>query len=218
LQRRPRNPRNRNDDDGKLEDWEIEMNKNMPDLWGDPKIYTPTKFTPSDLVTNRIATASSTPVGNQASVQAAFARLSKRDDTYWTVDREMARKLNRGEAMRFANEEERVRIVALANEMTFETSIKKSRQKKSYVAPIKSEYASIDKKSREELVDRVLKGDYREMAPKETTKGKKKQEDTSDAASVAKAIWLNGTYTPTQGKGFMGMLNRFITPPAKGKA
>jgi hypothetical protein len=171
----------------------------------EPQPYVPETFTAESLVTNRVAIASGTQIGAKASMQEAMARLARRDDTSFTIDAELARKLGRGELLRFRNADEKARIVALAEENAQNTSEKIGRKKGKHVEPVKVGFQSVAGAERKALVDKVLKGKYDQ--PKLAVK-KGQKEGTH--GNVKTALHMNETYNKTTGQGFLDMLKKLV--------
>jgi len=154
-------------------------------------------LTTKDLITSRIATASSIPSAQHASFNAALAKLSKRDDTSFGWDRSLAHKLKRGEVVRFKDNDEKLRAVALAQEFADNAALKASVRKGKTLQPHKIEFSSPDDKYRAQLVDTTMRGIY-----------KVSQNQSSD--HVARNLSMNDSYTTKPGKGFLAALRRLV--------
>lgn len=172
--------------------------------------FTPEVFTAAALITNRTAVASGTPAAAKASVQGAMARLGRRDDTSFANDAELARRFGRGEVMRFKDGDERMRVVALAEEYADDIAGRRGRKKDMYVETEKVGFQSVSGVHRGALVDKVLKGKYEDLVSGEGT-----GRDGDAYQAVQKALTRNETYHPTAGKGFMDMLAKFMPLPSK---
>jgi hypothetical protein len=183
-----------------------------------PTPFVPETFTPETLITNRIATASSTTLGYQATVQAALARLSRRDDTSFGYDDALARKVAHGGLVRFKDEDEKRRILALAEEHAMDTTAKRNRDKLRKITdgngfvfetPRPIEFAPVPDKNRKGIVDKVLRGQY-EYEGK--VKGTSKEDPTSN---LKKSIDLNGTYSDSAEGGFLGLFRKLLPQLSK---
>lgn len=183
-----------------------------------PTPFTPEIFSPETLITNRIATASSTKPGSQATIQAALARLSRRDDTSFSFDSDLARKVAHGGLVRFKDMDEKARILALAEEHAMDTTAKRNRDKLRklkendemvFESPLQIQFENVPDKNRKETVDKVLRGKY-------DFEGRmKKKEKGSSFSDLKKSLDLNGTYDNSSGTGFLDMFKRLFPQATK---
>jgi hypothetical protein len=183
-----------------------------------PTPFVPETFTPETLITNRIATASATKPGSQATIQAALARLSRRDDTSFSFDSDLARQVAHGDVVRFKDADEKARILALAEEHAMDTTAKRNRDKVrklkegeeiSWETPLPIQFENVPDKNRKEIVDKVLRGKYH-------FEGRaKREEKESSFSDLKKSLDLNGTYDRPSGSGFMDMFKRLFPQTSK---
>jgi hypothetical protein len=159
---------------------------------------------PQSLITNHIATASSSPHAHRATILAAQAHLARRDSVSFGFDSLLAKALRYGKVVRFANEDEKLRAVALAQEQTEDAALRMSVQKKKDIRPGKIEFQAAPKKYREELIGRVLRGQYQE-----------KTEESGRIAEIGKRLQFNETFTKKPGRGFLETLKRLMPQPGK---
>jgi hypothetical protein len=183
-----------------------------------PTPFVPESFTPESLITNRIATASSATTSSQATVQAAIARLARRDDTSFSFDSELARKVAHGELVRFKDAEEKARILALAEEHAMDTTAKRNRSKlrklnegeeMEFESPLPVQLDGIPAKNRQEIVDKVLRGKY------ELEGRGKRVEKNAALSTLKKTLDMNGTYKNAAGVGFLDMFKKFFPQTTK---
>jgi hypothetical protein len=183
-----------------------------------PSPFTPETFTPESLITNRIATASSTRTGNQATIQAALARFSRRDNTSFAYDADLARRVAQGSLVRFKDTDEKARILALTEEHAMETTAKRNRDKLKrsknddkieFESPLPIRFETVPAKKRREIVDKVLRGKYEY----EGKSGKQFKDET--VSELKRALDWNGTYKSGEWSGFLGLFKRLLPQTAK---
>jgi hypothetical protein len=205
---RPRAGMRDNDDGETWKDMMLKLNASVrPPAEAQP--FTPEVFTAASLITNRTALASGTRTAAKANMQEAMARLGRRDDTSYANDAELARRLGRGEVMRFKDGDERLRVVALAEEYADDIAGRRGRKKDVYIETQKVGFESVSGAHRGALVDKVLKGKY-----DDSVGGEQMGRDGDAYQVVQQALTRNETYHPTAGKGFMDILAKFMPPPS----
>ncbi|KAF2400435.1 hypothetical protein EJ06DRAFT_530408 [Trichodelitschia bisporula] len=180
-----------------------------------PMKYAPTEFKLQDLATGRVATAAGT-LGAIMEMDETMGRLARRADTSWAIDNDIARRLLRGEVVRFKDDAERERIVALAQQMSEATADKIAVQKGKAVKPLDVGFVSVGGEMRKELVDKVMRGKY-ELAPAAHGKDPK----ANNLTHVQRHLQLNSTYSPSQAQSMMATIEQLWgaaqAPAPKGK-
>jgi hypothetical protein len=155
--------------------------------------FKPLDLSTRALVTNRIAYAAGEE-GVRSEMLQAMGRLARRPNFDWTVDADLARRLNHGELIKFNNDEERYRITAMAEMFAERTATKISRRKGVEVKKQDVGFVPVAGEERNRLVDKVLKGKY-ELPPREGVDVSVKAEKDKMIDQAAVALKLNGSYT-----------------------
>ncbi|KAF2674480.1 hypothetical protein BT63DRAFT_435582 [Microthyrium microscopicum] len=153
----------------------------------------PTRLSAKSLITNHLATASSTPTARRATLESAMANLARREDTSIGFDALNARNLRYGRVMRFRDEDEKLRAVALAQEKAVDAAARLSWQFKKTVPAVKVDFTPVPKPYRQQLVDRVVRGVYGGEKVKDT-KGMK------EVDRVERRMKLRGTWNTVSTK------------------
>jgi hypothetical protein len=131
-----------------------------------------------------------------------MARLARRDDLTYGYDRDLALRLKRGDLVRFADDDERRRVLALAQEFAAFAAAKASaRRGVTLTAPV-IEFGSAPAAQKTALVDPLVRGVYSSSSSQEPGKG--------NTARVHMNLKKNETYSATPGKDFMGLLRRLL--------
>jgi hypothetical protein len=164
-------------------------------------------LTPSSLITNHIATASSSQHAHRATILAAQAHVTRRDSTSFGFDSLLAKALRYGKVVRFANEDEKLRAVALAQEQADQAALRMSAQKSKPITAGKIEFQAAPKKYREELVGRVARGHYAEQSKEKGAVG-----------LVGQRLTVNETFARKSGREFLGILKRLMPQATSGKS
>lgn len=165
-------------------------------------------LTPEALITNHVATASASPYAHRATILNAQAHLARRESTAFGFDSLLAKALRFGKVVRFANNDEKLRAVALAQEHSDTAARRLSLKTKTGVQGKRIEFVAAPKKYRDELVGRVSKGNYQEN----------KAVGTGAVAEIGKRLWLNESYLKKSGIGFLSIIKRLMPQTTATKA
>jgi len=155
--------------------------------------FKPLDLSTRTLVTNRIAHAAGEE-GVRSEMLQAMGRLARRPNFDWTVDADLARRLNHGELIKFNNDEERFRITTMAEMFAERTAAKISKRKGVEVKKQDVDFVPLTGGERNRLVDKVLKGKY-EMPPRKGAEISVNAEKDKMIGQAAVALKLNGSYT-----------------------
>ena len=155
--------------------------------------FKPLDLSKRTLVTNRIAHAAGEE-GMRSEMMQAMGRLARRPNLDWTVDADLARRLNHGELIKFNHDEERFRITMMAEMFAERTAEKISKRKGVEVKKQDVDFVPVAGEERKRLVDTVLKGKY-EIPQREGAEVSMKAEKDKMIGQAAVALKLNGSYT-----------------------
>lgn len=155
--------------------------------------FKPLDLSTRALVTNRIAHAAGEE-GVRSEMLQAMGRLARRPNLDWTVDADLARRLNHGELIKFNDDEERFRVTAMAEMFAEHTAAKISRRKGEEIKKQDVGFVPVAGEERNRLVDKVLKGKY-EVPQREGVEVSVNAEKDKMIGQAAVALKLNGSYT-----------------------
>jgi len=166
--------------------------------------FKPLDLTTQTLVTNRIAHAAGEE-GVRSEMLAAMGRLARRPNLDWTVDADLARRLNHGELIKFKNDEERYRITTMAEMFAERTAAKISKRKGVEIKKQDVGFVPVAGEERNRLVDKVLKGKY-EVPCRKGAEVSANAEKDNMIGQAAVALKLNGSYTTGGSRQVLEML------------
>jgi len=164
--------------------------------------FAPLPLEQDSLVTNRIATAAG-PDGLRGEMVKTMARLARRPDLEWTVDADLARRLNHGGLMKFGSDEERERVTRKAELFATRTAAKIARRKGIEVEKEDVGFVPVQGETREKIVDKVLKGRYELEQRGDGLTGK-----DATINQIKASLKMNGTYTPGKANTVLDMVSK----------
>jgi len=177
---------------------------------GLPKAFKPPTHQPEDLITNRTSTFAGS-AGAMAELETAMANLSRRNDKSWGHDEPLARRLIAGKLVRFRDEEEKTRVVKLAEEFASKTANIIQDKKGQFVDKEDVGFVPVPEEYRKLLGDRAMAGRYELV---EGVKGNTSEQRT--LSHLKTSLQLNSTYSQSQAKAFNEFVAR-MWPAQKGK-
>jgi len=192
------------DDDDETPQRELEYLEAIEEHLAKPAVqFAPQTFTPDSLIINRVATAAG-QMGPISEIDEVTGRLARRDDTRWASDADLARKLMQGQLVKFRDVEEKRRVMVLAEEWAGQTANKVQER---LGRPVETEHVGfvpVDADVREILTDKVVRGYYGDSPEVVAGEGLKE----SSIAHMAKAVQMNGSYSPTAGKSMLDFVEQ----------
>jgi hypothetical protein len=144
----------------------------------------------------------SLPIGGTASVGSVLERLAWMSDRLvngYDSPQELAKRVHEGKRVLFASDEEKTRVIELANEMAAERAKKLTERKGQIVEPEHVSFEVISEEDKRAILEKLVAGKYPKV---ETTM----VEASPIIADVLRNLRNNETYQRAEGKRFMGKL------------
>jgi hypothetical protein len=164
-----------------------------------PRPYNPAAPTASALTDALVAYPGASRAAGRARLMAAMARLARREDVSFGFDADLARQFNAGKVVRFRDDDERARVVALARELREGAQVKRAWRKlkrgdEDFWGEVEErEWVPVAGGYRAGLVDRAVRGVY----------------DAGDEG-LGKRLVANGTYREREARGFWGIVGKLV--------
>jgi len=166
--------------------------------------YNPEPLKTEELITDRVGTAVG-KAGIVSVMQQAMGRLGRREQLDWESDGALARRLVKGEVVRFKDTAERKRVIDLAEQYASNTANKIQAKRGEWVEKEDVGFVSVGGKAREMLTGMAMRGHYDSIAPVPYESPNIKEKTM---AHLRKSVQLNETYSPSQGASMLSFIEK----------